>query len=296
MEFALSQPRAQAGISDYLALMKLRVMSLAIFTGVAGMALAPGSIDPVAILAVVLALALGGGAAGAFNMGLERDIDARMERTMHRPVAAGRISRTNAFGFAMLCAIASFAILAARVNLLAASLMLATILYYVFIYTLWLKPRSPNSIVIGGAAGALPPVIGWAAATGSVSLEPIILFLIIFLWTPPHFWALALVRADEYRQAGIPALPTVSGRDATIRQILLYTLTLIPASLLPFMLGMSGQVYAVGAGLLGAGFAFQACRLWQKKNNSSAMSLFMYSLFYLAGIFALLIVDRIFYA
>jgi protoheme IX farnesyltransferase len=296
MEIVLSDSDCRVGIKDYFVLMKPRVMSLAVFTGVVGMMLAPGKLEPVTMLAAVMALGLGGGAAGAFNMWLEGAIDARMERTRNRPIPAGRVSPASAFGFAVLCVVTSFFVMAIEANLLAALLLLTAILFYVFIYTIWLKPRTPMSIVIGGAAGALPPVIGWAATTGNISLEPLILFLIIFLWTPPHFWTLALVRAENYRRADIPALPVIAGRKSTMRQIVLYTLALVPVTLLPFMFGMSGMVYALGAGLLGAGFIFQAVCLWWKQDNRYAMSMFIGSLLYLTGIFALLIVDRIFYA
>lgn len=294
MELALSVSGLRAGIKDYLALMKPRVISLAVFTGVAGMALAPQKPDSMTLLAAVIALGLGGGAAGAFNMWLEQNIDARMERTRLRPIPSGRISSPNAFIFASLCTIVSILLMAMKVNLLAAALLLITIAFYVFVYTLWLKPRTPVSIVIGGAAGALPPVVGWAAATGSVSLASIVLFMITFLWTPPHFWALALTKAEDYQKAGIPVLPLVSGRKATIRQMLLYTVALVPVSMLPYVLDISGTVYALGAGLLNAGFVFYAVRVWQKQDNRTAMSMFIYSLFYLTGIFALLIVDRIY--
>lgn len=296
MELTLSDRGLRTGIRDYFTLMKPRVMSLAIFTGMAGMLLAPAKPAPITMLAALISLALGGGAAGAFNMWLERDMDARMERTRQRPVATGRISPHNAFRFASLCTIISSGIMAMDVNLLAAALLLSAILFYVFVYTLWLKPRTPMSIVIGGAAGALPPVIGWAAATDNISLLPLVLFMITFLWTPPHFWALALVREKDYRQAGIPVLPLVSGRKATIRQMLLYVLALVPVTLWPFILGTSGQAYSLGAILLNAGFIFQVLRLRWKKDDHSAISMFLYSLFYLTGIFALLIVDHIFYA
>ncbi len=285
---------SRASLRDYLTLMKPRVTSLVVFTGVVGMSLAPGHLSPLAAFFAILSLALGSGAAGAINMWIERDSDVWMERTRNRPIPAGRIPADDAFHFAVACGAFSILTMAMTVNLLAASLLLATILFYVFVYTLWLKPRTPVSIVIGGAAGAMPPMIGWAAVADNVSLLPILLFLITCVWTPAHFWPLALVRCDEYRRAGIPMLVVVVGKKITRRQIVLYTLVLLPVSLLPYVLGMAGLLYAIGATFLGIGFLFHSVRLWRRKNLRFAMPVFTYSLFYLTGIFALLVIDRMY--
>lgn len=279
---------------DYFELLKPRVMVLVMLTGIVGMSLAPGRLPAFAAFIAIISMALGGGAACAINMWLERDSDALMERTKRRPIPSGRILPDDAIIFAVIVATVSVFIMAVEVNYFTALLLLATILFYVFVYTLWLKPRTPMNIVIGGAAGALPPVIGWAAVTGSISLEPVILFLIIFLWTPPHFWALALAKSNDYQRAGIPMLPVTAGPNATMRQMLAYTLVLLPVSLLPYTLGMAGTLYAIGSAALGCGFIFQAARLWQTKNLRYAMPMFTYSLLYLAGIFLLLFLDRLF--
>ncbi|HEU5047251.1 MAG TPA: heme o synthase [Rickettsiales bacterium] len=295
MELAYAQAPASAGLKDYVTLLKPRVMSLALFTGMVGMELAPGHLPVSNALWVMLSLALGGGAAGALNMWLERDRDALMERTKHRPLPAGRISPDTALRFALLCAGVSIAMMAQAANIIAAALLLGTIVFYAVVYTVWLKPRTPMNIVIGGAAGALPPVIGWAAVTGNVSLEPIILFMIIFLWTPPHFWALALLKSDDYRNAGIPMLPVTAGREATIRQMLIYSLLLFPFILLPYALGMAGLPYAAGASILGFAFIGYAISLWYSQDLKYAMPMFTYSLLYLAGIFTLLLLDKVLY-
>jgi protoheme IX farnesyltransferase len=278
---------------DYAALLKPRVMSLVVFTGMVGMFLAPGHLHPMAAFVAILSIALGGGAAGAMNMWLERDSDARMDRTRHRPIPSGRISAGDALHFAILCAVTSVVLMACAANLLAAALLLLAILFYVLVYTLWLKPRTPMNIVIGGAAGALPPVIGWVAVTGNISILPVLLFFLIFLWTPPHFWALALVMSDDYRRAGIPMLPVTAGRDVTVRHIAWYTLLLLPVSLLPYVLDLAGGFYASGALALGLGFIYYSLRLRQTQELRHAMPVFTYSLFYLFGVFALLMLDRV---
>jgi len=242
---------SDAGVGDYFALLKPRVMSLVVFTGFSGLYLAPGSLHPVLAVTAVLCIALGAGAAGAINMWYDRDIDVLMSRTRMRPVADGRIEPGVALGFGVSLAVASVGLMGLAINLTAAALLALTILFYVFVYTMWLKRRTPQNIVIGGAAGALPPVIGWAAVTGGIDLLPIILFMIVFIWTPPHFWALALYRSGDYEAAGVPMLPVVAGRDETRRQILLYSLVLVPLTLIPSLLGLAGVIYGVGAALLG---------------------------------------------
>src|SRR5205823_6224226 len=209
-------------------------MSLAVFTALVGLVIAPGRLDALLGSIAILAIAAGAGAAGALNMWYEADIDAVMPRTARRPIPRGRISRAEALAFGLALAGSAVAVLALVVNVQAAALLAFAIFFYVVVYTMWLKRQTPHNIVIGGAAGALPPVIGWAAATGEIGLEPLILFLIIFLWTPPHFWALSLNRADEYARAGVPMLPVVAGRAATTRQILIYSILLVPISLLPW--------------------------------------------------------------
>jgi protoheme IX farnesyltransferase len=275
--------------------MKPRVMSLAVFTGMVGMSLAPGHVAPLAACFILFSMALGSGAAGALNMWVERKTDALMQRTRNRPLPAGRMDPVTALEFSISCTVLSVLIMAMEVNILAAALLLATIMFYVFVYTIWLKPQTPLSIVIGGAAGAMPPVVGWAAAVGDVSLFPLLLFLIIFFWTPAHFWPLALVKLDEYYRAGIPTLPVTAGEETTKRQIFIYTLILLPVSLLPYLFDLAGLIYAAGATILGTGFLFQALRLWQEKSLRFAMPVFTYSLFYLAGIFSLFIIDRIYF-
>src|ERR1700755_3567536 len=241
-------------VSDFVVLTKPRVMMLAVFTALVGMSIAPGRLDPPTILAVVLAITAGAGAAGALNMWYDADIDAIMSRTAMRPIPRGRVSRFEALGFGLVLGVFAVAVLTLAANLTAAALLAGTILFYVVVYTAWLKRSTRQNIVIGGAAGALPPVIGWAAATGDVGLEPLVLFLIIFLWTPPHFWALSLNRADEYDRAGVPMLPVVAGRTATTTQIVVYSVLLVPISVLPWVLGFAGALYGVVALVCGAIF------------------------------------------
>src|SRR5205085_125823 len=236
-----------ARVRDYVALLKPRVMSLVVFTGLVGLLIAPAHIHPFESFLAVLAIALGSGAAGAINMWYERDLDALMKRTANRPLPAGRVAPDDALGLGVLLSIFSVLLMALAANFVAAALLAAAILFYVFVYTIWLKRRTPQNIVIGGAAGAFPPMIGWAAATGEVSLVGVALFMLIFLWTPPHFWALALYRSDDYRRAGVPMLPVVAGARATKRQMLLYTLLLVPVALSPTLLGAVGWLYGAVA-------------------------------------------------
>jgi protoheme IX farnesyltransferase len=281
-------------VSDLVVLTKPRVMMLAVFTALVGMSIAPGRLDPPTILAVVLAMTAGAGAAGALNMWYDADIDAIMSRTAMRPIPRGRVSRFEALVLGLVLGVFAVAILALAANLTAAALLACTILFYVVVYTAWLKRATRQNIVIGGAAGALPPVIGWAAATGDIGLEPLALFFIIFLWTPPHFWALALNRTDDYARAGVPMLPVVAGRAATTRQILIYSGLMALASELPWVLGFAGSIYGAIAAICGAPFVLLAFRLNRKTgaDRRAAQQLFVYSIFYLFALFAALLVDR----
>ncbi len=283
-----------ASIKDFVALLKPRVMSLVVFTGIAGMLLAPGTLHPFLQLLTVFCIALGSGASGAINMWYDRDIDAIMQRTIKRPLPAGRLNPDDALAFGIILAIASVALLGLATNWLAAALLASAILFYVGIYTVWLKRRTAQNIVIGGAAGAFPPVIGWAAVAGSTSLEPWLLFLIVFLWTPPHFWALALFRNEDYTRANIPMLPVTAGEAATRRQIVFYTFLMVACSLSLPLLGMAGTSYLVSASLLGAVFVWKALRVWHKgaSNPKLAPQLFAYSIVYLFVLFAALVADH----
>jgi protoheme IX farnesyltransferase len=281
-----------ASVVDFVALLKPRVVSLVVFTGLVGLFLAPGGIHLVLAVIAVFCIALGAGAAGAINMWYERDIDARMRRTMHRPLPAGRMNPGEALGFGAVLAVGSVALMGLALNWIAASLLAASILFYVFVYTIWLKRRTPHNIVIGGAAGAFPPIIGWAAVTGDIGLLPVLLFFIVFMWTPPHFWALSLYRCDDYERAGVPMLPVVAGARETKRQILFYTVALLPISLLPSFLGLAGAIYGIGAALLGLVFLFTAVQVARAEGDAAAKRMFAYSLLYLFGIFVLLLADR----
>jgi protoheme IX farnesyltransferase len=287
-------PGAQSGaaVADYLALLKPRVMSLVVFTGFAGLFVAPGEMHPLLAAVAVLCIAVGAGAAGAINMWYESDIDAVMERTRGRPIPAGRVAPAEALGFGVILSLFSVLLMCVAVNWVAALLLAFANAFYVFVYTVWLKRRTPQNIVIGGAAGAFPPMIGWAAVTGSVSLEPMVLFLIIFMWTPPHFWALALYREGDYAKAGIPMLPVVAGKAATRRQILAYSFFLAPLALLPTLLGTAGLVYAAVATVMGGCFILLALKLSRDASDRTARQLFGYSILYLFVLFAVLIVDR----
>jgi heme o synthase len=285
--------RSQTSIGDYVALMKPRVMSLVVFTALVGLLVAPGGIDPSAGAVALFCIAAGAGAAGALNMWYDADIDAVMARTVRRPIPSGRVSRSEALGFGLTLGMCAILALGAFLNVVAAALLAFTIFFYVAVYTMWLKRRTPQNIVIGGAAGALPPVIGWVAVTGNVGLEPLVLFLIIFLWTPPHFWALSLNLAGEYARAGVPMLPVVAGRAETKRQILLYSVVLVPTSLLPWVLGFAGPIYGAAAALLGATMILLT---WQVRRSSdtdrrSARRLFMFSMLYLVVLFAVLLMN-----
>jgi protoheme IX farnesyltransferase len=283
-----------ARLPDFIMLMKPRVMALAVFTALVGLLIAPTHLDPIAAVVAILAIAAGAGAAGILNMLHDADIDAVMTRTARRPIPRGKISRGEALAFGLVLAAGAVAALALVVNAMAAALLAFTIFFYVIVYTIWLKRRTPKNIVIGGAAGALPPVIGWAAATGDIGIEPLILFLIIFLWTPPHFWALSLNRADEYARAGVPMLPVVAGRAATTRQIVIYSLALVPVSMLPWALGFAGIVYGATALISGTILFALACQLSRsrKTDRRPAHRLFAFSIFYLFVLFAALLADH----
>jgi protoheme IX farnesyltransferase len=286
-----SSSRLRTRLSDFFALMKPRVMLLAVFTALVGLTIAPGKIDPVLGFIAILAIATGAGAAGVLNMWYDADIDAVMTRTARRPIPLGKVSDTEALSFGLVLAGGAVAVLGFALNVKAAALLAFTIFLYVVVYTAWLKRSTPQNIVIGGAAGALPPVIGWAAATGDVGVEPLILFLIVFLWTPPHFWALALTRVDEYARAGVPMLPVVAGRSATAKQILVYSLLLLPVSILPWALGFAGGVYGAVAGISGAIFIALAVQLRRSRgvNQHAAHRLFAFSILYLFLLFAALL-------
>ena len=289
---AYGRERSGEGVADWLALLKPRVMSLVVFTGFVGLVLAPGHLHPLLVAVAVLCIAVGAGAAGAINMWYDRDIDAVMARTRRRPLALGQIEPAEALSFGVVLSLFSVMLMGLAVNWLAAALLAFTIGFYVFVYTMWLKRRTPQNIVIGGAAGALPPVIGWAAATGEVSWASLVLFLIIFLWTPPHFWALALYRARDYEQAGVPMLPVTDGRRATQRQIFAYTLVLLPLAPLPTFFGIAGWAYGAAAVLLG--LLFLACGLdvLRDQTEKAARRTFGFSILYLFLLQILLIADQ----
>jgi len=284
--------QAGARVEDYAALLKPRVMSLVVFTGFVGLYLAPGHLHPVLAAVAVLCIAVGAGASGAINMWYDRDIDALMSRTANRPLPAGRMAPGDALGFGCFLAAASVALMGLAVNWQAAALLAATIAFYVFVYTIWLKRRTPQNIVIGGAAGALPPIVGWAAATGDVAPAAVALFALIFFWTPPHFWALALYRAGDYAKAGVPMLPVVAGPQATKRQMLIYTLVLWPCALAPYVLGIAGEVYAAAALGLSAAFTGFAIKVLRDGTDRSARQMFGFSILYLFLLFALMLIDR----
>ncbi len=282
---------------DYFALLKPRVMSLVVFTAACGLLAAPGHIHPVIGFTAILCIAIAAGASGALNQWYEMDVDALMKRTEGRPLPAGRLAPASALGFALTLAIGSVTVMALAVNWLSAAILAGSILFYVLIYTVWLKRRTPQNIVIGGAAGAFPPMIGWAAVTGDVTMLPVLLFAIIFAWTPPHFWSLALFVRSDYAKAGIPMLPVVAGRKTTRLQIHLYSWVLVAISIAPWALGLVGAIYGATATVLGA--VFVALAIAVQRNDAedpAAMKpekrLFAYSILYLFALFAALVVDR----
>ena len=303
IETASFHPLAGAAeIKDWVALLKPRVMALVVFIGLTGVLVAPGNLHPALAFTAVLCIAVAAGAAGAINMWYDRDIDALMRRTASRPIPAGRIAAGAALCYGVTLATGAVLVMFLATNLAAASLLALSILFYVFVYTIWLKRRTPQNIVIGGAAGAFPPVIGWAAVTGSVDVIPLILFAIVFFWTPPHFWSLALFAHEDYARAGVPMLPVVAGAKETRRQILIYTLILLPTSLMPWALGFSGLVYVVSAILLDIGFFGCVWFVWRDRQDAAGVSLtndtpartaFKYSILYLFLLFAALSADRL---
>jgi protoheme IX farnesyltransferase len=294
---AIRPQPSMASAGDYVALMKPRVMSLVVFTALVGLVIAPDDVHPVIGLTALVCIAVGAGAAGALNMWYDGDIDAIMTRTAGRPVPQGRIAPGEALAFGVTLAAFSAGVLGLLVSWLAAALLGFAIFFYVCIYTIWLKRLTPQNIVIGGAAGALPPVIGWAAATGGISVEPCLLFLIIFFWTPPHFWALSLLRADDYARAGVPMLPVVAGLDETRRQILFYSIALLPIGATPWLLGYAGIASGVAALLAGGlmlGLAWRVrCQRAGEGARRAALRLFAFSILYLFVVFAALLAEAV---
>jgi protoheme IX farnesyltransferase len=286
---------AGGDVRDFIVLMKPRVMSLVVFTGLTGLIAAPGQIHPILAAIAILCIAIGAGASGALNMWYDADIDGRMARTAARPIPRGRLSAEEALTFGSVLSVCSVLMLGVIVNWVAGALLALTIAYYLFVYTMWLKRRTPQNIVIGGAAGAFPPMIGWAAVTGTVSLESILLFLIIFMWTPPHFWALALYRVRDYERVGVPMLPVVAGPDETRKQILIYSVLLVVLAVTPSFVGLGGLIYGVVSTLLGAVFLALAVKVWRVREGAAAdkaaKSLFGFSILYLFLIFAVLLVE-----
>lgn len=289
-------PVFESSLTDFFQLMKPRVMSLVIFTALVGMVVAPGNLHPVLGAIALLAIAVGAGASGALNMWYEADIDAMMQRTAARPIPRGRVTEDEALSFGVVLSVASVLTLGVLVNWVAGALLALTIAFYVVIYTMWLKRRTPQNIVIGGAAGAFPPMVGWAAVTGSVSIESIVLFLIIFTWTPPHFWALALYRNRDYQRAGIPMLPVVAGEAETRKQILLYSILMVATAAAPVIIGFGGLAYAVTSSVLGAVFLWLAYRVWcireGRESDKAAKQLFLFSILYLFALFAVLLAEH----
>ena len=288
---------SEPSIGDFVELMKPRVMSLVVFTSLTGLVAAPGDLHPVLAIIAVIAIAVGAGASGALNMWYDADIDARMARTAARPIPRGRVTPDEALAFGTVLSVVSVLTLGVLVNWVAGALLALTIGYYVFFYTMWLKRRTPQNIVIGGAAGAFPPMIGWAAVTGSVSVESILMFLIIFMWTPPHFWALALYRCRDYERVGVPMLPVVAGPRETRRQILLYSLLLTPLAVVPYFIGLGGLTYLITSVVLGIVFVALAVRVWQvtegREADAAARRLFSFSILYLFMLFAVLLAEHV---
>ena len=284
--------QVRGDIGDYFALLKPRVMTLVVFTGFAGLAIAPGQIHPLLAAVGIFCIALASGAAGAINMWYDRDIDAVMERTRDRPIPKGRVEPAEALTFGVILSVFAVMMMFLATNAVAAGLLGTAVLFYVFVYTVWLKRRTSQNIVIGGAAGAFPPTIGWAAVTGDVGVEAAILFELIFFWTPPHFWALALYRSQDYSAAGVPMLPVVRGAQATKWYILGYTVILMPLALMPCMFGLSSWVfYGAIAGILSGIFIFSALSVLKDETDRSAKRMFRFSIFYLFALFALLVAD-----
>jgi protoheme IX farnesyltransferase len=291
----IAAPRV-ATVGDFFALLKPGVMKLVVFTGLAGMVAAPGHLHPLTAFTALLCIAVGAGASGALNMAYDSDIDRLMARTATRPIPLGHVAREEALAFGWALAAMAVATMWLFVGVPAAALLAFTVFFYVVVYTLWLKRRTPQNIVIGGLAGALPPAIGWAAVTGSLSAAPLLLVAIIFMWTPPHFWALALWRNNDYARAGVPMLPVVKGKAHTRLQILVYTLLLVPLGLTPAFIGLGGPVYLACAGLIGLWFLWEAVATLRERDTvkePAAHRLFGVSLLYLAALFASLIAEKL---
>lgn len=294
-EYEDAQPLGEsqeAGASDFIALLKPRVMSLVIFTGAIGLLMAPGSMNPVLAFAAVLLLAIGAGASGALNMWYDADIDAKMVRTISRPIPSGKISKGDALGFGLALSVASVCMMGLMINITSAALLAMTIFFYVVVYTMWLKRRTAQNIVIGGAAGAFPPMIGWAAVTDSVTIESLILFGIIFIWTPAHFWSLSLFISEDYGKAGVPMLPNVSGESETRKQVLIYSGILVPFAVLPSLMGFAGPVYGIVASLFGVVFFWLAINVWRGVDKADR-KLFAFSILYLFVVFATMGLERL---
>jgi heme o synthase len=288
---------AGGSVRDFISLMKPRVMSLVVFTALVGMVAAPGHINPVMAAIALLCIGVGAGAAGALNMWYDADIDACMARTAARPIPRGHVTPGEALSFGVILSIFSVLTLGLLLNWVAGALLALTIAFYVFIYTMWLKRRTPQNIVIGGAAGAFPPMVGWAAATGSVSIESVSLFLLIFFWTPPHFWALSLYRLRDYERAGVPMLPVVAGLQETRRQIVLYSALLVPIAIIPAFIGLGGPVYLVASVVLGITLFALALKVYRNREgrlaDRSAKELFGFSILYLFLLFAVLLGEHL---
>jgi len=300
---AAGVPAASGGVADFVALLKPRVMSLVVFTGLVGLMLAPGALHPFVAAVAVACIAVAAGAAGAINMWYDADIDAKMKRTARRPIPDGRVEPSEALAFGVVLSVASVVTMTLATNLAAGALLAGSIAFYVFVYTAWLKRRTPQNIVIGGAAGAFPPMIGWAAVTGDVGLGALVLFAIIFMWTPPHFWALALFGARDYAAAGVPMLPVVAGKPETRRQIVIYSALMAPLGVAPWFCGLVGPVYAAAAAVLGLVFVAGAVDVWREGRaagsdapdfaENAARRLFGFSIVYLFLLFGLMIFDRV---
>ncbi|MBN9291809.1 MAG: heme o synthase [Hyphomicrobium denitrificans] len=289
----------EPSVGDFIQLMKPRVMALVVFTALAAMLAAPGHINPVLGMIGIICIAVGAGASGALNMWYDADIDARMARTAARPLPRGRVTADEALSFGGVLSVGSVVTLGVLVNWTAGALLALTIAYYIFVYTMWLKRRTPQNIVIGGAAGAFPPMIGWAVVTGSIGLPSLLLFLIIFMWTPPHFWALALYRCRDYERVGVPMLPVVAGPDATRRQILIYSILLVPLAVVPYFVGLGGLAYLGVSVVLGVVFLALALRVYVTREgreaDTAARRLFLFSILYLYALFATLFVEALFH-
>jgi protoheme IX farnesyltransferase len=292
-----SATSSEPSVGDFFELMKPRVMSLVVFTSLAGLVAAPGDLHPVLAIIAIICIAVGAGASGALNMWYDADIDAHMARTAARPIPRGRVTADEALAFGSVLSVMSVVTLGVLVNWVAGALLALTIAYYVFFYTMWLKRRTPQNIVIGGAAGSFPPMIGWAAVTGTVTVESVLLFLIIFMWTPPHFWALALYRCRDYERVGVPMLPVVAGPDETRKQILLYSLVLTPLAVMPYVIGLGGIVYAVVSVVLGLIFLQLAFKVWRvregREADYAAKQLFGFSILYLFLLFGVILGEHL---